>query len=149
MTATLDDDLSLIDRLCDALWLEDGLSRNTIDAYRRDLAMLARWLHEQLVARGCPAAEPESHSWGWYIEMPNAEFRLTLYCGTRVALPSPDSPPPPAAEVIWSCFVMVDLPFRWRFWQPGPDAMPAAHALFADVLGLVRSLPDVQDLDIG
>jgi len=46
MTATLDDDLSLIDRFCDALWLEDGLSRNTIDAYRRDLAMLARWLHE-------------------------------------------------------------------------------------------------------
>ena len=110
---------------------------------------LAHWLHEQLVARGWPAAEPESHSWGWYIDMPKAEFRLTLYCGTRVALPSPDSPPPPAAEVIWSCAVIVDLPFRWRFWQPGPDAMPAAHALFADVLGLVRSLPDVQDVDIG
>lgn len=28
----------------DALWLEDGLSRNTLDAYRRDLAMLAQWL---------------------------------------------------------------------------------------------------------
>ncbi len=46
MTATLDQDLTLIDRFCDALWLEDGLSRNTIDAYRRDLALLARWLHE-------------------------------------------------------------------------------------------------------
>ncbi|TXI90963.1 MAG: site-specific tyrosine recombinase XerD, partial [Cupriavidus sp.] len=40
-------DLALVDRFCDALWLEDGLSRNTIDAYRRDLSMLARWLHEQ------------------------------------------------------------------------------------------------------
>ncbi|WP_035881418.1 site-specific tyrosine recombinase XerD [Cupriavidus metallidurans] len=46
MTAALDGDLSLVDRFCDALWLEDGLARNTIDAYRHDLAMLARWLHE-------------------------------------------------------------------------------------------------------
>jgi integrase/recombinase XerD len=38
-------DLALVDRFCDALWLEDGLSRNTIDAYRRDLTLLARWLH--------------------------------------------------------------------------------------------------------
>lgn len=37
-------DLTLVDRFCDALWLEDGLARNTIDAYRRDLALLARWL---------------------------------------------------------------------------------------------------------
>ena len=46
MTAALDGDLSLVDRFCDALWLEDGLARNTIDAYRRDLALLTRWLHE-------------------------------------------------------------------------------------------------------
>lgn len=41
----LRDDLTLIDRFCDALWLEDGLARNTIDAYRRDLALLVQWLH--------------------------------------------------------------------------------------------------------
>jgi integrase/recombinase XerD len=34
-----------VDRFCDALWLEDGLARNSIDAYRRDLSMLAEWLH--------------------------------------------------------------------------------------------------------
>ncbi|MBN9463725.1 MAG: site-specific tyrosine recombinase XerD [Burkholderiales bacterium] len=28
----------------DALWLEDGLSSNTLAAYRRDLALLERWL---------------------------------------------------------------------------------------------------------
>ena len=28
----------------DALWLENGLARNSIEAYRRDLAMLAEWL---------------------------------------------------------------------------------------------------------
>jgi Methylated DNA-protein cysteine methyltransferase len=33
-----------IDRFCDALWLEDGLSPNTLAAYRRDLTLMARWL---------------------------------------------------------------------------------------------------------
>jgi integrase/recombinase XerD len=28
----------------DSLWLEEGLSRNTLDAYRRDLLLFARWL---------------------------------------------------------------------------------------------------------
>nr|WP_231943455.1 site-specific tyrosine recombinase XerD [Hydrogenophaga crassostreae] len=28
----------------DALWLEEGLSRNTLDAYRRDLVLFADWL---------------------------------------------------------------------------------------------------------
>jgi integrase/recombinase XerD len=36
----------LIDEFCDALWLEDGLARNTLDSYRRDLAQLAAWLSE-------------------------------------------------------------------------------------------------------
>ncbi|KAF1051395.1 MAG: Tyrosine recombinase XerD [Burkholderia gladioli] len=29
---------------CDALWLEHGLSQNTLDAYRRDLSLFAQWL---------------------------------------------------------------------------------------------------------
>jgi integrase/recombinase XerD len=33
-----------IDAFCDALWLEHGLSRNTLDAYRRDLRLFAEWL---------------------------------------------------------------------------------------------------------
>ncbi|MCW5653566.1 site-specific tyrosine recombinase XerD [Hydrogenophaga sp.] len=28
----------------DSLWLEEGLSRNTLDAYRRDLVLLGQWL---------------------------------------------------------------------------------------------------------
>ncbi len=31
----------------DALWLEEGLSRNTLDAYRRDLVLLGQWLAGQ------------------------------------------------------------------------------------------------------
>jgi integrase/recombinase XerD len=33
-----------IDAFCDALWLEHGLSRNTLDAYRRDLRLFCEWL---------------------------------------------------------------------------------------------------------
>jgi integrase/recombinase XerD len=43
------DDPSLADAVVafvDALWLEEGLSRNTLDAYRRDLTQLGHWLRQ-------------------------------------------------------------------------------------------------------
>jgi integrase/recombinase XerD len=36
-----------IDAFIDALWLEEGLSRNTLAAYRRDLTLYGRWLLER------------------------------------------------------------------------------------------------------
>ena len=36
-----------IDEFCDTLWLEDGLSKNTLEAYRRDLTLFAKWRHAQ------------------------------------------------------------------------------------------------------
>jgi len=43
--AVLDD--PVIDRFLDALWLEKGLSDNTRDAYRSDLALFNGWLSER------------------------------------------------------------------------------------------------------
>ena len=40
------DNLALIDEFCDSLWLEDGLSKNTLEAYRRDMRLFARWLEQ-------------------------------------------------------------------------------------------------------
>jgi integrase/recombinase XerD len=37
----------LLDEFCDNLWLEDGLSRNTLDSSRRDLRKFASWLEKQ------------------------------------------------------------------------------------------------------
>jgi len=37
----------LIDAFIDSLWLEDGLSKLTLSAYRRDMNGLAVWLHSQ------------------------------------------------------------------------------------------------------
>lgn len=39
-----DADAALLDAFCDHLWLEDGLARNTLDAYRRDLRLLGERL---------------------------------------------------------------------------------------------------------
>jgi integrase/recombinase XerD len=35
---------SAIERFCEALWLENGLAKNTLDAYYSDLSLLANWL---------------------------------------------------------------------------------------------------------
>jgi len=45
-----------LDEFCDALWLEDGLARNSIDSYRRDLAQFADWLQQPPRATGLIAA---------------------------------------------------------------------------------------------
>ena len=37
----------LLDEFCDHLWLEDGLSRNTLESYRRDLSKFSSWLEKQ------------------------------------------------------------------------------------------------------
>lgn len=41
-----------IDAFIDALWLEDGLSKNTLAAYRRDLTLYGVWLSSQALAQG-------------------------------------------------------------------------------------------------
>ncbi|MFI0458889.1 MAG: site-specific tyrosine recombinase XerD [Candidatus Thiodiazotropha endolucinida] len=39
------EDAALIESFSDALWMERGLSRNTLSAYQSDLAKVADWLH--------------------------------------------------------------------------------------------------------
>ena len=35
-----------IDAFCDNLWLEDGLAKNSLEAYRRDLRLFAEWMQQ-------------------------------------------------------------------------------------------------------
>ena len=51
-------DAALLDEFCDQLWLEDGLAKNTLESYRRDLALFADWLAGRGKALDA-AAEPE------------------------------------------------------------------------------------------
>jgi integrase/recombinase XerD len=52
------DSLAMIDDFCDALWLEDGLAKNSLDAYRRDMRIFAIWLHTER-AKNLLAAQAE------------------------------------------------------------------------------------------
>lgn len=52
-----------IDLFIDALWLEQGLSSNTLAAYRRDLALLAQWLAAQGVHKLDAAGESDLHAY--------------------------------------------------------------------------------------
>jgi len=54
-------DARLLDAFCDALWLEDGLARNTIESYRRDLTQLAAWLAGAQSRALAAAAEADLH----------------------------------------------------------------------------------------
>jgi integrase/recombinase XerD len=52
----------LIDAFIDSLWLEDGLSKLSLDAYRRDLNGLATWLQTQHSSLAT-ATEPDIQSY--------------------------------------------------------------------------------------
>jgi integrase/recombinase XerD len=43
-TAPSEANLALIDVFCDNLWLEQGLAKASLEAYRRDMRLFARWL---------------------------------------------------------------------------------------------------------
>ena len=82
--ALLDDAQTQIRQFCDALWLEDGLSKNTLEAYRRDLLQLARWL--AVPARGVAlVAASEADLLAWLAAQhgqgkpSSANRRLTVY----------------------------------------------------------------------
>lgn len=49
----------LLDEFCDALWLEDGLARNTLESYRRDLSQFAAWLAQRHQTDLLQAGRPE------------------------------------------------------------------------------------------
>lgn len=69
--------LTLLDEFTDRLWLEEGLSRNTLESYRRDLSQFSEWLQqhaakpllraersdiENYLAKRAPASQPRTIS---------------------------------------------------------------------------------------
>jgi len=68
----------MLDRFADGLWLADGLARNTLESYRRDVRQFAAWLDE---TRGKPLLEAgtgdlEGHL-AWQVEAKHAKPRTT------------------------------------------------------------------------
>jgi integrase/recombinase XerD len=68
----------LLDRFSDALWLGEGLARNTLEAYRRDLAQFAAWLERsaQRTLVQATAADLQSYL-AWQVGTRHAKPRST------------------------------------------------------------------------
>lgn len=67
-----------IDAFVDALWLEEGLSRNTLTAYRRDLNLYARWLQGRgLQGRGRSLLQSSEVDLNAYFAARHGETRAT------------------------------------------------------------------------
>ena len=69
---SLDASEQSIDRFADALWIEDGLAKNTLAAYRRDLLLYARWL-----------AEAKERTLDQTREADLLEYRVTRHPGSK------------------------------------------------------------------
>jgi integrase/recombinase XerD len=68
----------VLDRFADGLWLNDGLARNTLESYRRDVRQFAAWLDEAqgkaLLDAG--AGDLQRHL-AWQLEAKHAKPRTT------------------------------------------------------------------------
>jgi len=78
MKAPGEADLRPVERFCDAVWLADGLARNTLEAYRRDLAQFAAWLAGQGGPGLLEAGPADLHRYlAWQVETRKAKPRST------------------------------------------------------------------------
>ena len=78
MKALSEANTRLLDRFADGLWLNDGLARNTLESYRRDVAQFAAWLDElqQKTLLEAGAADLHRHL-AWQVETKRAAPRTT------------------------------------------------------------------------
>ncbi|RZI41754.1 site-specific tyrosine recombinase XerD [Herbaspirillum sp. HC18] len=74
MTDVLTANQASIDEFCDTLWLEDGLAKNTLDAYRRDMSLFSAWLHEE---RGKTLYAAEAADLNAYFSAKHAQTKAT------------------------------------------------------------------------
>ncbi|MBI5451774.1 MAG: site-specific tyrosine recombinase XerD [Gammaproteobacteria bacterium] len=96
-THTITDDHQQLDRFIDQLWLQHGLSRNTLASYRSDLSGLAQWLadHDRclLDARrtdllGYLATRPHARSAARLLSAMRRYYQLLILQGARHDDPS-------------------------------------------------------------
>jgi integrase/recombinase XerD len=67
-----------LDRFADGLWLNDGLARNTLESYRRDVAQFAAWLDEAQAKPLVEALAADLHRHlAWQVEKKRAKPRTT------------------------------------------------------------------------
>jgi integrase/recombinase XerD len=74
-------DTTLLDEFCDHLWLEDGLSKNTLQSYRRDLSLFGAWAARE---RGHALLEVREEDLAAYFAFRHAGSRLRASSQSRL-----------------------------------------------------------------
>ena len=78
MKALSEANARVLDRFADGLWLNDGLARNTLESYRRDIAQFSLWLDS---ASGKPLVDADpadlQRHLAWQVETRRAKPRTT------------------------------------------------------------------------
>jgi integrase/recombinase XerD len=78
MKALSEANTKLLDRFADGLWLSDGLARNTLESYRRDVSQFALWLDEAGGKALIEAAPSDLlRHLAWQVEAKRAKPRTT------------------------------------------------------------------------
>jgi integrase/recombinase XerD len=78
MKALSEANTRLLDRFADGLWLNDGLARNTLESYRRDIAQFAAWLQDAGGKSVVEAGPADIHRHlAWQVERKRAKPRTT------------------------------------------------------------------------
>ncbi|HEY2627540.1 MAG TPA: site-specific tyrosine recombinase XerD [Usitatibacter sp.] len=71
-------DTRLLERFADGLWLNDGLARNTLESYRRDVSQVAAWLTETAGKTLIEAQSSDLRSHiAWQVETRHSKPRTT------------------------------------------------------------------------
>jgi integrase/recombinase XerD len=79
---------ALLDEFCDAVWLEDGLAKNTLESYRRDLRLFAQWHERQGGASLLSAAEADLAAYLASRSLPRGAKRRGIRSSTQARLHS-------------------------------------------------------------
>ena len=78
MKALSEADARVLDRFSDGLWLNDGLARNTLESYRRDVSQFAAWLGDAQGRALLEAHPADLHRHlAWQVETRHAKPRTT------------------------------------------------------------------------
>jgi integrase/recombinase XerD len=80
------ENVSLLDEFCDAVWLEDGLAKNTLESYRGDLRLFAEWLEKQ--GRASLLAATEADLSGYFAWRYSRGTKLRIRSSTQARLHS-------------------------------------------------------------
>lgn len=106
---------------------------------------LARWLKARLEARGYEVEPAIEEDWGRCLMCSRELFLLWVGCGNEYDYDTaePGDPPPPAAQVVWRCFAVAEVPL-WKRWWRKLDSAPALAELDRALRDILVSEPRIR-----